>query len=604
MTPSSREKPAKILWWLLVPCLLGGWSLWRGQDINWDTLNYHRHNGHALLTGRVFEDLLPAGFQTYFHPGLDVLFTWLEEHLGAQGLGFVHGTWQGLALPMIWCLAYQTLGKSGTPAPGQRAAALCAWAGVLSACFWAEVGTTFGDATTAIGLLAAMLCAWRATESQRTRWWWLAGACAGLALGFKLTNLPGVTGLGAAIVVLSWRYRHWRAVGAYSLAVVLAFAVVSGPWMYALWKHFGNPLFPQFAKIFPHPWLPAVSTMDTRFLPTHWAEFLTWPAMVTLQPKRISEEAFLQILWLPAYVLGLCLLARTVRRAWQNRLSRPPAERQGMASWSDGEILVGITLAVGFLAWMAVFSIYRYLVFFELLLPLALLMMWRRWSDSGRSYGWWKRLAFASMGVALFGGSANWGHAGWREPAAQSNLSRDAVAADATVALFEGGWSWLTPLFPEGVHFVGVSFPLQTTPVYAAEVRRRLDTATEAYVLVGLRSNWRRDVVARANHLLGHAGMLSTTLTCNGLDSLVQQGIHAGLERCGEATCETQCRLTDLPSDEAFNQRVNAATLQRAVDALAQHGQRLDSRACRAQQAWLGDKSYDFLLCRLERSDS
>src|SRR5690606_2894984 len=45
-----------------------------GQDVSWDTLNYHAYNPHAWLHGRLHFDLQPAMRQTYFNPLLDVPF--------------------------------------------------------------------------------------------------------------------------------------------------------------------------------------------------------------------------------------------------------------------------------------------------------------------------------------------------------------------------------------------------------------------------------------------------------------------------------------------------------------------------------------------------
>jgi hypothetical protein len=53
---------------IAMPVLFGLYSLWLGQDRNWDQLNYHIYNAFALLNDKLSIDLAPAGMQTYFNP--------------------------------------------------------------------------------------------------------------------------------------------------------------------------------------------------------------------------------------------------------------------------------------------------------------------------------------------------------------------------------------------------------------------------------------------------------------------------------------------------------------------------------------------------------
>ena len=36
----------------------------RGEDLNWDLLNYHYYSGYALVNGRFADDVAPSGLQT------------------------------------------------------------------------------------------------------------------------------------------------------------------------------------------------------------------------------------------------------------------------------------------------------------------------------------------------------------------------------------------------------------------------------------------------------------------------------------------------------------------------------------------------------------
>ena len=56
---------------LLVPLGFGFYSIYLGQDTNWDLMNYHLYNPYAYINDRLSLDLAPAGIQTYFNPFLD-----------------------------------------------------------------------------------------------------------------------------------------------------------------------------------------------------------------------------------------------------------------------------------------------------------------------------------------------------------------------------------------------------------------------------------------------------------------------------------------------------------------------------------------------------
>ena len=67
--------PQRLSWLppLLICLAIGATaSVLMGQDANWDLRNYHLYNPFALLHGRLWRDLMPAGPQSYFNPLLDV----------------------------------------------------------------------------------------------------------------------------------------------------------------------------------------------------------------------------------------------------------------------------------------------------------------------------------------------------------------------------------------------------------------------------------------------------------------------------------------------------------------------------------------------------
>ena len=69
---------------ILLLCLLCGglWSLWLGQDVSFDLLNYHLYLPYAFLHGRFGQDLIAAGAtHTFFNPLADIPYYLLFVHL-------------------------------------------------------------------------------------------------------------------------------------------------------------------------------------------------------------------------------------------------------------------------------------------------------------------------------------------------------------------------------------------------------------------------------------------------------------------------------------------------------------------------------------------
>jgi hypothetical protein len=76
----------------------------RGQDINWDLLNYHYFTGYTLLDGNFKYDIAPSGLQSFLNPVPNVL-----AYLALSQLPFPVSAWmiagvQLLALPLLYVL--------------------------------------------------------------------------------------------------------------------------------------------------------------------------------------------------------------------------------------------------------------------------------------------------------------------------------------------------------------------------------------------------------------------------------------------------------------------------------------------------------------------
>lgn len=351
----------------------------RGQDLNWDQMNYHLSSAAEWLTGTSFVDIAPSGIQSYFNP-LPLVPTYLLIHLVSPRLvALVLAAVQGLALFAAWPICRRIDGDSGgflRWATVWLAYILC----LLSPVTLSEAGTTLNDVTTTLPMLLAFLLLMIVTDTcqpspvvgrsylQATG----AGFLLGLAGGLKLTNLVYVLGAAGFFIpgrqTVKWRVSLYVVTGA---SAVLGFLAIAGFWQTELWRHFGNPFFPYFNGIFHSPDYRAISLRDNRFAPRSALDILLYPyywftatSPIVGQGSPSSELQLGDARPLLAFVLCLVPVGWTALRLVGRKVS--PAPRGS-----------GVAVAVGlsYLIWLYAFTIQRYAVGVEILCGAVLLYL-------------------------------------------------------------------------------------------------------------------------------------------------------------------------------------------------------------------------------------
>lgn len=243
-----------------VPALVcAAWTLIAGKDLNWDLLHYHFYLPYSLLGGRLEQDYFAASTQSYLNP-LGYLPFYLAVSAGWHSvvvsalLAAVHG----LNIGLLYLVSRRLF--------PQGALALLATAlGAASAVFWATAGTSFLDPLLTVPMLAGTLLLLQ--QPARAGW---AGLLFGAAAALKYSN--AFFALAALVLV-----RDRRALLAYVLGGGAAVAALAGPWMFVLYREFGNPFFPNLNSLFRSPDFPAIALGPERFAPRDLAEGLSFP---------------------------------------------------------------------------------------------------------------------------------------------------------------------------------------------------------------------------------------------------------------------------------------------------------------------------------------
>jgi len=354
---------AERLFAALLPAGFGLLAVALGKDDNWDLLHYHFYNPHAFLHGRFGLDLLAADFHVFFNPLLDLPFYWANARLPAAAITFLLGALHGLNGIAIWRIARHALPEGGVlPAATMLV-------GMLGAGSLYVMGTTYYDALVALPVFGALwliarggLTAFEGPLSRSLPLLLLAGTLAGTGVGLKQTVAVFVGGIGLGILLLPGR-RLWHA-SAFGAGIVLGILVTSGFWLWHLWQTTGNPLFPYFNDWFRSPLAPIGNNRTTHAMPRNLMEALTWPFVFTRAPWRIDSPVRDPKLMVAYVVVPIGIAAALWRGRW-----RAPEDRLGL--------LLLVAAASSYVAWLRLFSIYRYLIPIEMLVPLLLVISLR-----------------------------------------------------------------------------------------------------------------------------------------------------------------------------------------------------------------------------------
>lgn len=328
----------------------------RGQDMNWDLLNYHFYTGYALLNGRYAQDIAAAGFQSFLHPATNVF-----AYLSLRYLPFPFSAWSILlvqlaSLPLVALIA-RDVGK----ALGYRRASVSQVLAVLLCLFsplwWSELGTTFFSSWIAPVILwgCYVLVHWFPVTKVSSRSLFLVGALLGFATGLKLTNAPFA--LAAFCVVLMLYSGDLRLFIRRLLWFVGGgvFGFILTAWWYGyLWVEWKSPLFPFYNSIFASPYYDLETYRDDRWTIWPFGDFVKYlyhSATGTVKTSEIkfADSRILLIFLLAAVASVLALLRRT-------------KVDQGKAATAL-LVFVGVSFAL----WAALFAYQRYLIPIELL---------------------------------------------------------------------------------------------------------------------------------------------------------------------------------------------------------------------------------------------
>ncbi len=335
-----------------------------GKDTSWDFRNYHWYNPYALLNDRLLLDVAVAHHASYYNPLIDIPFYLLAKNTTSWFALAVLGAVQGLNAVPLYVMARQSLRL-----PERRLGAmLLTILGITGGLSLSLLGTSYYDNVLSIFWLSSLclLVLYRHDLRQGPLIncaviSFIAGALAGSAMGLKLPAAPFAFAFGVSVLLMggAWSVSLVR-IAAGAVGGVFGFLLCAGFWMETMHAFSGNPLFPYFNEIFESPLALASSYRDTRFLPEGFWAALLLPLHFTLNWSVSDDLPFRDMRILCAYIgMGIAAICFALRRRADEPFVSPSAMR-----------VLFIFAISGYLAWISIFAIYRYIVGLEMLAPL------------------------------------------------------------------------------------------------------------------------------------------------------------------------------------------------------------------------------------------
>ncbi|AWP21985.1 MAG: hypothetical protein ACYCXX_10300 [Acidiferrobacter thiooxydans] len=533
-TNIDKKQRHLVLWaCIVVPVFFGLLVLMLGQDADWDLMNYHFYDPYAWITGRVFQNIAPAGLQSYYNPFLDVPFYYVIRYWPAWVAGVTIGTVQGLNFILILAIVRRAL-PVGSRVRSAWPQILIAFAGLLGAQSIGELGTLMGDNITSLFVFGSLLgIFWSLmgdpTPRHRILGLFLSGIIMGLGAGFKLTN--STYAVGACLALLLPALPGGRLIDRFLLAfdygvgVLAGLGATGGYWFYKMWTVYHNPLFPYWNNWFRSPYALSSSynNYQTSFVPHSLINIVLAPFTL----ERFEGLFFREYGPAVLYVLFLLWGVKVLFVRWR-RVHEVAEAHQSPDSRIATYLLAMV--AISYVVWLRVFAYMRYFIPLEMLVPLGIWLLVGRLLRERRAANMVAAalVFFVSVPGSVF--PVRWGRVGWAQHYFAVKMPK--IGAKSVV-LIAGPRpiSYVIPYLPKTTVVVSPDGLGAPTLAYRQLVQRRLAASPQErlYLIYGAGRTAQKTALYRvgAEKAIGQYGLVTQKDSCRTLETHIGTQAHA-----------------------------------------------------------------------------
>lgn len=464
-------------YFILIFCMLtlGCLSVYLGKDLDWDLANYHYYNPFAFLNNRYDQDFWPASLNTYLNPTLDFLTYFLINTFPPRLVGFTLGAIHGMAVWLVFNIALLYLPKNIN---SFYIALIVTAVGAYCPQFIHGFGLFFGDITVGIFVLTSFyLIAKMLLTHQKSSLWLFSGLLLGLGLGLKLTTAFYYASTLFSLLFLylfQQEVIRLKSILFWVIGSAVGFIITAGYWLLFLWEKFQNPLFPFFNKIFHSPYYPEINWEFTEYFPQNVWEWIFYPFFFSLNGSRVDMffiDLRLPILYVLFILVGLIYLFNLYKNK-QNIFE------------SIAEKWLILFFLFSYFFWELSFSILRYAVILEMLVPLLIVLLIRKIFQNPRVQNLTITTIFGTIICFVFTDVADRGtwtddsYFGFKIPPSVHQIKNGLVLLPTKNYEFVDVWplslSYIIPFFPPDWRFIGVPYPNITIENTSTEISKRI----------------------------------------------------------------------------------------------------------------------------------
>ena len=466
MVQRTRKPVLIVIICLLIPIAFGFLSLFFGKDANWDLKNYHYYNGFSFIENRLSYDISPGQQQTYLNPIFDVLLYLLINSVTPRLVGFIYGFIHGMNISLVLLIYIQALMTSRS-IERKIVGIIIILITSTGPGFLSELGNSMNDNIISLISLVVVLILIVIIKNDNVEVnkedilrISFAGLLMGLFVGLKQTTI--IFALCSGIMLLIFvkpRRKRFLLFILYGFTGILGFLGSNGLWMWRLWENFGNPLFPYFNQIFKSPMIAPINISDPRFLPKNFTEYLFWPILMSNDSFRVCEIKFLDIRFALLYLMVFAWIIFVIKEKISTQKKGKLYQKDRNFNPIAKNFIVCYVIS-SFFVWMILFSIYRYIIALEMLVPLCILMIFDYLFDK-------KKLIYIAFLIFIIIGSIdyqpfNWGRQSWDGSYIKADTQKYSLENKAVVIMLGmAPTSYVIPDFPNGFKFVRPESNLQ-----------------------------------------------------------------------------------------------------------------------------------------------
>jgi hypothetical protein len=291
------------------------------------------------------------------------------------------------------------------------------------------------------------------SESKQKRYTVMAGLIAGLGIGFKLT--AGCYALALLVALFFERYWNNRRLFVcviFSVWVMIGFLLANGYWMFLLYKHFQNPLFPYYNNIFHSSYAPYISfNISPTFEKLTLQHYLFLPFYLITKNRFTSEIYLADMRFAVIFVLGVLLGLKVLYTKMISSSATHLKNQDQRTKWQ----LFCIFFFASYVIWLYMFAVYRYAIPLEILSGFIIVYFITRLSQS--TYVRFLLLTLLSFLLILTTDYPNWdNHHSYGKKF--FDVTPPPIASNSTIVLTNVTLSYVIPFFHKNARFIGLPF--------------------------------------------------------------------------------------------------------------------------------------------------